>query len=74
MEFEVSYVLQSNTGYLVGKGKIRFLKIFLKGKIIEYSVLFIWKITFETLVTCEVKSILCEEMLLYNFKGAYLSG
>ena len=56
-------MLQNNTGYLVTKGNIKFLKIFLKGKTTEYSVWkivfgklhsfgFIWKIAFKTLVIC----------------------
>ena len=39
----------------------KFLKILLKGKTTEYSVLFIWKTAFETLVICEVESVIWEE-------------
>ena len=53
---------------MVGKGNIKFLKIFLKGKITTYSVLFIWKIAFKTLVICEVESVFWDEMLLYDFR------
>ena len=52
----------------VSKSNVKFLKIFLKGKTIEYSVLFIWKIAFETLVISEVESVFQEEMSLYDFR------
>ena len=64
-----SYVLKSNAGkYLVSKVIIKFLKTFLKRKSTEYWVLFIWRIAFETLVICEVESVLWEETLLYDFR------
>ena len=66
---------------MVNKGNIKFLKIFLKGKTTEYSVLFIWiiafnneysmlfiwKIAFETLVISEVENVFWEE-ILYDFR------
>ena len=50
---------------MVSKGNIKLLKIFLKEKTTEYSVLFIWKTAFETLVICEVERVFWEEILLY---------
>ena len=57
---------------MVGKGTIKFLKIFLNGKNTEHSVFFIWKIPFETLIICEVESIFWET-LFYNFSSKFVS-
>ena len=47
------------------------MKIFLKGKTTKYSVIFIWKIAFETLVICKVKTFFWEEMLLYDCRQVF---
>ena len=57
---------------MVGKGNIKFLKIFLNGKNTEHSVFFIWKIPFETLIICVVESIFWET-LFYDFSSKFLS-
>ena len=54
--------------WYISKSNTKFLKIFLKGKTTEYSVLFIWKIAFTTLVICDVDSAFWEEMLLHDFR------
>ena len=58
--------------WYISKSNTKFLKIFLKGKTTEYSVLFIWKIAFKNW-SFVIQKVSSEKKCYYMISGKFVS-